>query len=63
MLELLNVLQRQCAWCWLVMDTAGTYTIQAGRKISSATHGICPTCKAVVRAEMERTSSILFRAA
>jgi hypothetical protein len=63
MLKPLNALPRQCAWCWLVMDTTGVYSIQAGRKISSATHGICPMCKAVVRAEIERTSSILFRAA
>ena len=49
---------RQCAWCWLVMDGAGQYRIPARAKITSATHGICPCCKEVVRAEIEgRTRS------
>jgi hypothetical protein len=63
MLELQNVSPRQCGWCWLVMDNTGVYTIQAGRKIRSATHGICPSCKAVVRADIERPSSVIVRAA
>jgi len=47
---------RQCAWCWLVMDGTGTYRLQPGRKIRSATHGICPGCKAVMLAEIDGTS-------
>ena len=43
---------RQCAWCLLVMDRRGTYTLEPGRKIKSATHGICPKCKDQVRAEI-----------
>ena len=50
----LEVVTRQCAWCWLVMDPAGQYRIRPGHKIKSATHGICPDCKAVVRAEIDR---------
>jgi hypothetical protein len=48
---------RQCAWCWLVVDNAGTYSIQPSRKIKSATHGICPGCKEAMRAEIESCSS------
>jgi hypothetical protein len=44
---------RQCAWCWLVMDPNGEYRIRPGHKILSATHGICPSCKDAVRAEIE----------
>jgi hypothetical protein len=44
---------RQCAWCWLVTDQLGRYTVRVGAKIRSATHGICPACKARVRAEIE----------
>ena len=44
---------RQCAWCWLVMDGAGEYRIRPGHKIKSATHGICPLCKEVVRAQID----------
>ena len=46
---------RQCAWCLWVMDGLGAYTLQPGQKIRAATHGICPTCKEHVRAEIERT--------
>ena len=46
-------LVRQCAWCWLVMDPHGEYRIRPGHKIASATHGICPHCKEVVRAEID----------
>ena len=45
---------RQCAWCWLVMDANGQYRIRPGHKIKSATHGICPSCKEEVRAEIDR---------
>lgn len=45
---------RQCAWCLLVVDGAGAYSLQPGRKIATATHGICPTCKAVMRADIDR---------
>ncbi len=48
---------RQCAWCWLVMDGTGTYRLQPGYKIRSATHGICPGCKQVMLAEIDQTSS------
>jgi plasmid stability protein len=41
---------RQCAWCWLVADTAGRYRLQPGEKLREATHGICPTCEARERA-------------
>jgi hypothetical protein len=61
MLELLVL--RQCAWCWLVVDTAGAYSIQAKRKIKAATHGICPDCKEAMRAEIEGRSVVLARAA
>jgi hypothetical protein len=50
---------RQCAWCWLVMDASGRYSLRATRKISSATHGICPGCKAAVRAEIDRQPALL----
>ena len=43
---------RQCAWCWLVMDQTGAYSVQALAKLQSATHGICPTCKAAMLAEI-----------
>lgn len=45
---------RQCAWCLLVVDGAGAYSLQPGVKIAAATHGICPTCKAAVRADIDR---------
>jgi DNA-binding response OmpR family regulator len=35
---------RQCAWCGRVMDTAGDYRLQSGRKLRWATHGICASC-------------------
>ncbi len=44
---------RQCAWCLLVMDGVGTYSLQPGKKIRTATHGICPDCKEEMRAEIE----------
>jgi hypothetical protein len=44
---------RQCAWCWLVVDGVGHYTLQPGRKIKAATHGICPECKAKMREEID----------
>jgi hypothetical protein len=49
---------RQCAWCWLVMDGAGAYSIQPGRKLKTATHGICPRCKEEMRAEIEATPAV-----
>ena len=49
---------RQCAWCCLVMDRIGAYSLQPGKKIRTATHGICPTCKEQLRAEIDATSSI-----
>jgi hypothetical protein len=37
-----------------VVEASGKYGIATtGRKIKSATHGICPTCKELVRAEIE----------
>jgi hypothetical protein len=44
---------RQCAWCWLVVDQAGQYRLPAPGKILTATHGICPTCKAAVKAQID----------
>ena len=58
MLELLVGTLRQCAWCLVVMDAAGAYTITPSRKIRSATHGICPACKARVRADIDRTVTV-----
>jgi hypothetical protein len=49
---------RQCAWCWLVMDATGQYRIRPGHKIQSATHGICPNCKELVRAEIDRSAAL-----
>jgi hypothetical protein len=50
-----NLIQpiRQCAWCCRVVDQSGRYGSVAMRKIKSATHGICPTCKEIVRAEFD----------
>jgi hypothetical protein len=56
MLELQGSTLRQCAWCWMVVDGSGSYNVQPGRKIRSATHGICPTCKETMRAEIDGTS-------
>ena len=47
---------RQCAWCWLVVDQTGAYSLQAPAKIKTATHGICPTCKAALLAELGQPS-------
>jgi len=47
---------RQCAWCLLVVDGTGKYNLQPGRKIRTATHGICPDCKEEMRAEIERAA-------
>ena len=47
---------RQCAWCWLVVDQTGAYSLQAPAKIRTATHGICPTCKAALLAELGQPS-------
>lgn len=63
MLELQNSSVRQCAWCWLVVDASGGYRVQPGYKIRSATHGICPTCKAALRAEIEASEPLLLVAA
>ena len=58
MVELLAGALRQCAWCLIVMDASGAYTLKPGRKIRSATHGICPACKALVRADIDRTITV-----
>ena len=60
MLELLETV-RQCAWCWLVVDDTGRYGLQPGRKIAYATHGICPTCKDGLWAEMRSDSVAVTR--
>ena len=49
---------RQCAWCLQVMDRTGAYSLQPGMKIRTATHGICPTCKEQMRADIDATSSV-----
>jgi hypothetical protein len=59
MLELLASVTRQCAWCLLVVDSAGRYTIQPGKKIRSATHGICPACRDEMRSEIDRTPALV----
>ena len=43
---------RQCAWCGRVMDTAGVYRLQSGRKLRWATHGICATCNEAERRKL-----------
>ena len=53
---------RQCAWCLLVMDRAGNYSLQPGHKIRTATHGICPNCKEQLRAEIDATPAVLVAA-
>jgi hypothetical protein len=63
MLERPNGMPRQCAWCWLVVDKTGTYSIQPGRKLRSATHGICPACKETVHAQIKGISRVLISAA
>jgi len=63
MLELQTPIVRQCAWCWLVVDPSGAYRLQPGRKIRSATHGICPTCKETLRAEIDGLHEPLLLAA
>ena len=50
---------RQCAWCLRVMDRFGTYSLQPGQKIKSATHGICPSCKEQMRVEIEATPALV----
>jgi hypothetical protein len=45
---------RQCAWCWSVADTAGRYRLHPGAKLRDATHGICPTCCAQMKASLQR---------
>jgi hypothetical protein len=63
MLEVLAAtVTRQCAWCLRVVDSAGRYTIEPGRKIRSATHGICPTCRDVVRSEIDAAPMTLLAA-
>ncbi len=58
MLDLLHRTLRQCAWCLLVADASGHYSLNPGRKIKSATHGICPTCKETLRAEIDRSPAL-----
>jgi hypothetical protein len=58
MLELRLPALRQCAWCLMVLDNAGAYTLTPGRKIRSATHGICPTCKETIRREIDATAPL-----
>lgn len=36
---------RQCAWCWLVADAEGCFSLVAPH-LRDASHGICPACKA-----------------
>jgi hypothetical protein len=43
------------------MDPSGHYGIRPGRKIQSATHGICPNCKELVRAEIDRSAAFQAR--
>ena len=51
-------MSRQCAWCHRVADIHGHYGMVAERKLNSATHGICPGCKELVRAEFDRSQSV-----
>jgi hypothetical protein len=59
MLDLLQPTLRQCAWCLMVADTSGRYTLHPGRKIRSATHGICPACKETLRAEIDSAPALV----
>ena len=49
---------RQCAWCYRIADANGQYGMLAERKLNSATHGICPGCKELVRAEFDRSYGV-----
>jgi hypothetical protein len=53
LLEFVDTTVRQCAWCLFVMDRSGAYSVVSSRKLKAATHGICPSCKAAVRAEID----------
>lgn len=44
------------------MDLSGAYSIQPGHKLMSATHGICPACKATLKAEIDASSAVLIAA-
>jgi hypothetical protein len=57
-----DLVMRQCAWCLRVRDAAGGYTIQPGRKVKTATHGICPSCKEDVRREIDASPALLLAA-
>jgi hypothetical protein len=62
MLELQIASTKQCAWCWMTIGETGSYTVQPGHKLKSATHGICPPCKERVKAEIDRTIPVLIAA-
>jgi hypothetical protein len=47
----------------LVQDNAGSYSIQPGRKLRSATHGICPACRDAMRAEIDASPLVALHAA
>src|ERR687886_609228 len=57
-----ELMTRQCAWCWLVMAPSGQYDIRPGRKIKSATHGICPSCKEHVREAQRHPARVAWAA-
>ena len=54
--------ERQCAWCWLIVDAHGHYSIASTRKVRSATHGICPSCKEAMRGEIAASPPSLLAA-
>jgi hypothetical protein len=46
-------LTRQCAWCLRVVGPDGRYGYEPWPKLIPATHGICPSCVEVLRADID----------
>jgi hypothetical protein len=42
-LDKINIDIHQCAWCLMVADARGEYTIPSDRLVNGS-HGACPTC-------------------
>jgi hypothetical protein len=63
-LEKMNVDVHQCAWCLMVADDRGEYTITADRLVNGS-HGVCPACAEhwLMQARAHSRKSQLLRAA
>ena len=63
-LDKINVDVHQCAWCLMVADTRGEYTIVSDRLVNGS-HGLCPTCAQewLKQARAHSQTSGLLRAA